>query len=149
MALTIEQAIDSVYLAAKTAWEADPLTTGVEIYYDETPKKLQPSDNATDKETTPMVKFTADIIGASQATLGSTGNRRFRRTGVLTVVIYTPIDKGRLDEDRFVKIVFDALEGECTPEGVELFAITPLAGFDVGAYRVKQLNVEFEYDEIK
>ena len=144
--MDIEQAIDSVYGHFKTVWDA--AATGVDVIYDETPKNRKP-DDAGDTLVTPFIVAIADLIDADQATLGQTGNRRFRRNGVLTVTIYTPKKQGRLDEDRFAKIVFDGLEGECTTEGVELFRVRPLTGFNIGAFRVKQLNVDFEYDEIK
>lgn len=147
MSLTIEQAIDSVYLFTTTAWDAE--ATGVSLNYDETPSlNDMPGDNVN-KQPEAKVILVADLIDSNQATLGASPNRRFRRTGVLTVRIMTPRKQGRLLEDQYAKIIFDSLEGECTPEGVDFFKLTPLVGFTVGAYRVKQINVEFEYDEIK
>ena len=125
--MDIEAAIDSVYLFATTAWDA--AATGVTLSYDETPGQNDlPGDN-TNKQPLPKVILTADIIDSNQATLGAKPNRRFRRSGNLVVRIMTPRKQGRQLEDQYAKIIFDSLEGECTPEGVDFFKLTPLAGF--------------------
>lgn len=146
--MTQEEAIDSIYLLFTTDWDA--ASTGVTLSYDETPNlKDRPDDNATTKNPDPIVVVSCDILRTSQATLGAKPNRRFRRNGIMIIKIMTARNQGRLLEDQFAKIVFDSLEGECTPEGVVFDNLTPLAGFNAGTYRVKQINVDFEYDEIK
>lgn len=145
--MTIEEAIDSVINHFVTAWDA--AATGITLSYANTPLNDLPTDDSSTKQVQPKVSVEADLLDAFQVTMGSTSNRRFRRYGVMTIQILTPRGQGHLLEDRYAKIVFDSLEGECTTEGVELYKVTPLAGFNAGAYRVKQINVEFDYDEIK
>jgi len=146
--MNIEQAIDSVNSFFKTAWEAQ---STVPIKWDETPDNVIPGDNTfvDPQQVTPFVVVSTEVTGSSQATLGAKSNRRFRRTGLTIVRIMTPQRQGRTLADQLANIVFDSLEGECTPEGVELFNLVPLVGFRAGAFHVKQINVEFEYDEIK
>ena len=145
--MNIEQAIDSVYGFFKTVWDANG--GGVEVFYDATPENDSPDDNATTNLVTPHLVVSADYENTFQSSMGSTGNRRFRRQGSLIVQIRTPRKQGRLTEDQLATIIFDNMEGECTPEGVVFWRIIPLRGFTVGAFRVKQLVIEFEYDEIK
>ena len=134
--MDIETAIDSVNAFFKAAWEAE---STVEIKWGETPDNIPPGDDSkTPQQVTPFVVVDTDIIDADQVTLGAAPNRRFRRFGLCIVRIMTPQKQGRLLQDQLAKIVFDSMEGECTPEGVELPSITPLASFRVGAYLVKQ-----------
>lgn len=146
--MNIEEAINSVNSFFKTAWEAE---STVPLFWEETPKNNIPTDNtAVDpQQVTPFVVVMSDILAATQVTMGSAPNRRFRRNGLLTVRIMAPQRRGHLLHAQLANIVFDSLEGECTPEGVEFFNVTPLEPFRAGAFSVKQINVEFEYDEIK
>lgn len=146
--MDIEAAIDSVNSFFKTAWE---LESTVPLKWGETPDNVIPDDNTgvSPQQVDPFVVVDTEIIGATQATLGAAPNRRFRRSGLMVIRIMTPQKQGRLLSDQLANIVFDSLEGECTPEGVELFNLVPLVGFRAGAFHVKQINVEFEYDEIK
>lgn len=146
--MNTEQAIDSVNAFFKAGWEG---ATAVPIYWDETPEVAIPDDDTSsaNQQVSPFVVATSEILAAEQATLGAAPNRRFRRFGLLTLRIMTPRNQGRYIQDQLVNIVFDSLEGQCTPEGVELSSPTPLNSFPVGAFLVKQINVEFEYDEIK
>ena len=146
--MNIEQAVDSVNSFFMTNWEA---ATEVPIFWDETPKNMIPSDDSTtdNPQVSAFVVVRSQILSGTQVTIGAAPNRRFRRNGILTARIMTPQEQGHLLEDQLANIVFDSLEGECTPEGVEFFNVTPLEPFRVGAFLVKQINVEFEYDEIK
>lgn len=144
--MNIEEAIDSVNAFFKTAWEA---SSSVPIYWDGTPINDVPTDNTTTKEVTPFIVVWTEVLKTEQATIGAAPNRRFRRNGVITIRLMSPPKQGRLLSDQLAKIVFDSLEGTCTPEGVELFSPQPLPSFKAGAYLVKQINVDFEYDEIK
>jgi len=146
--MDIETAIDSVNSFFKTAWEAE---STVPLKWTFTPDNDLPTDDSSKspQQVSAFVVVDTNIIDANQVTLGQAPNRRFRRNGLMVVRIMTPKKQGRLQEDQLAKIVFDSLEGECTSEGVELFKLTPLASFTAGAYNVKQINVEFEFDEIK
>lgn len=146
--MDFEQATDSMYGYFKTFWEADPTTQNVTIYYDETPLNDKPLDQVNDL-VDPYVVVSAEIEDMFQQTIGAAPNRRFRRIGFFTIQFNTPRKQGRLDEDRFAKIVANNMEGECTPEGIDMYKITPVRGFVQGAFRVKTLVVEFRYDEIK
>lgn len=142
------EAIDSVHLFFESAWKSKTL---VPIYWDETPKNMIPADDAAEEnqQVSPFVVVSTEVLDATQVTLGAAPNRRFRRFGLTTIRIMGPRKQGRLIHDQLVNIVFDSLEGQCTPEGVEFSSPTPLNSFPVGAFLVKQINVEFEYDEIK
>jgi len=146
--MNIEQAIDSVNGFFKDSWE---VVSAVPIYWDETPSVAIPDDDTStaNQQVFPFVVAVAEVLDSTQVTIGASPNRRFRRFGLLTLRIMTPQSQGRYIQDQLVNIVFDSLEGECTPEGVELSNLTPLSGFRAGAFLVKQINVEFEYDEIK
>lgn len=146
--MNVLEAVDSVNQFFEEAWIAK---TPVPIYWDETPKNMIPADNTTveNQQVSPFVVVSTEVLDTTQVTLGAAPNRRFRRFGLTTIRIMAPRKQGRLIHDQLVNIVFDSLEGQCTPEGVELSSPTPLNSFPVGAFLVKQINVEFEYDEIK
>lgn len=145
--MDFEAAIDSFNGFLNTAWLAST-EAAVPLVWTDTPVNDLPAD-ATGKVVSEQVVVDTEIINANQVTMGSTSNRRFRRNGLSVIRLMVPRKQGRLRLDQLAKIVYDSLEGECTPEGIEIFRLTPLRSFEAGAYMVKQINVEFEYDEIK
>lgn len=147
--MTITEAVDSVNAFILAGWTLKG--TPAELYWFETPKHALPGDNGSvdNQQVNPLMVVDTEIVTTNQKSLGTKNNRRFRRVGITTLRIMTPRKQGRQKEDELVNIAFDLLEGECTPEGVDFIAMTPGLGFDVGAWRVKQINVEFDYDEIK
>ncbi len=85
-----------------------------------------------------------------QRTLGNTGNRRFRRFGVITVQIFTLSNQGLATADVFAKIALDAFEGQSTAPTEIHFrnAMINEVGED-GPWFQTNVLVDFDYDEIK
>lgn len=85
-----------------------------------------------------------------QATLGGKGNRRFRRTGVVTVQIFTPSGEGLTNNDIFAKIALDAFEGEST--GADAIEFRNAGSQEIGQdgpWYQTNVTADFEYDEVK
>lgn len=138
MSLTFAEARDEIYTVFKTAW--DP--TGYSVFYE---------DVAKDRDTrnTPWAVLTLRHATGFQATLSMPGTRVFRREGILTVQVFTPVGKGLQDYYGLAKVVVDAYEGHSTPGGV-WFRDTRIAevGRD-GKFFQSNVLTNFQYDEIK
>jgi len=86
-----------------------------------------------------------------KATLSNgVGMRRFRRTGLLTVQIFTPPGDGQVLSDQLTIIVKNAFEGVTTSPGRVMFRDVWLREVGQGG-NFYQVNVlaEFEYDEVR
>lgn len=85
-----------------------------------------------------------------QQTLGSVGNRRFRRFGIITVQIFTLGDQGLSTADVFAKVALDAFEGNSTAPTEIHFRNSRIneVGED-GPWFQTNVIVDFDYDEIK
>lgn len=66
----------------------------------------------------PWARVTVQHAGGGQHSLGETGARRFERTGIASVQVFTPLGKGVTLGHRLTKIALDAFEGKSTPGGV-------------------------------
>lgn len=108
------------------------------------------------KDTSPptteaWARFTIRHGRDGQRTLGSTGNRRFGRSGIITIQVFTPLVAGgglSLAENLAI-IARDAYEGVGTPEGVWFRNVRITEVGDEGAWHQDNVIAEFEYDEIK
>jgi len=86
-----------------------------------------------------------------QNTMGETGNRRFRKTGIVTVQIFTPFGDGLTESDILVKVAVDAFEGKSTGGG-DTVDFTNVRSQEIGRdgywYQTNVL-AEFDYDAVK
>jgi hypothetical protein len=87
-----------------------------------------------------------------QQTFAGTGNRRFNRSGILTVQVFTSFarttDKsGRADI--IVQRVIDTFEGERTAGGIWFRGVTDSDVGKDGAWWQTNVTVRFEYQQIK
>lgn len=114
--------------------------------------QIQWPDKPADVPTTPDPWARAVMKHASgtQASLaGDTGQRRWTRTGVLTIQVFTPAGEGLSRSDVLSTILVDALEGASTPHGVWFREVRAQEiGPDGDWYQVNVMAV-FEYDEVK
>src|SRR3546814_15437027 len=77
--------------------------------------------------------------------LGGAG-RRFRRTGILTIQIFTPFGDGLTIGDPLVDLVVDALEGEDTgSDRNEFRSVTANEVGDEGVWHQTNVTSGFEY----
>lgn len=81
---------------------------------------------------------------------GEVGNRRFRRVGLVTIQIFTPVGEGLSQADSLAKIALDAFEGKSTGADSIEFRNARIneIGRD-GSWFQTNVLVDFEYDEVK
>lgn len=139
LSLTYTQARDEILTLLKAAW--DP-TTYPMIYDD-----LKGSVPTT---STPWARATLKHFTGNQSTLANdVGNRRFSRSGNLTVQIFTESGKGLSLSDTLAKIVTDAFEGQTSPSGIWFRNVRYNEAVADGNWYQVNVIVDFEYDELK
>lgn len=95
------------------------------------------------------VRFSVQFVSGDQASLGTPGDRRFRRFGLIFVQIFTKADAGLVSSDTLGKIAVDAFEG-ISLVGNLWFRNVGLVTIGVeGKWFQQNISAEFQYDEIK
>lgn len=95
-------------------------------------------------------RLTIKHIDGQQANLGgSTPSRRYSRTGILTVQIFTPSGKGLSSADDHAKIISGAFEGTQSPSGIWFRNVTAQEIGPDGDFYQTNVTLTFMYDEIK
>ena len=147
---TPDEARSDIYLALKTAWDAGASTTGKTLVYDNTTANI-PTDEvgSTGEPNTWGAVRVVSNTSRVQSLVGAEGVRRYRRTGVVVVELYTPAGNGLVFADSVVKVVLDGLEGQTTANGV-YFRDADVRDEGVsGPWFLTVVTVNFEYDEVK
>lgn len=142
MTATVAQARDEILTTVKTAWEDDVLSQGLVM--------LWPDVAGDPPENGAWGRTTVIHTGGQQATLANhQGKRRFRRTGVVTVQLFTPVNDGQVLSDGLVAVVKDAFEGVTTASGVIFRDVTPVEMGKHGGWFQVNVQAGFEYDEVR
>lgn len=102
---------DAILALFKAAWDAQ--ATPPTVYYDDVVGD-PPGDEAY-----AVVQVRHNTSG--QATFGTTGNRKFDRTGLVTVQIFTPYGGGMVQADALAQVAQDAFEGKSADSGAIWF----------------------------
>lgn len=146
---TFTEARDEILGLLKTAWDAGtPALNSGQVVRMEWPGVVQPTAPPADA---PYARPAIRHGRGAQRTLGTVGNRRFTRIGLVTVQVFAPISRGgglSLAESLGI-IARDAFEGVGTASGIWFRNVRIQ---EIGADDIwQQFNViaEFEYDEIK
>jgi hypothetical protein len=149
MSLTIEQSRDEIHTLFKTAWDAGVETTGKEITYWDA-KKIVPVTNDDDSNPDTWARILIQHVLANQASLANrSGQRKYRRSGLVTVQVFTPLGTGLSIADKVYKIVIDAFEGQATPGNVWFRNVRLNEVGPSGSWFQANVIADFEYDEIK
>jgi hypothetical protein len=142
---TIAEARDEILTYFTTAWNT--LGTPPLLLYDD--KHTDLPDNA------PYARINVQHDTFGQNTLGGKvsaggGGRRFGRTGLVTVQIFTPSGDGLTSMDTLVDFAMDTLEGEETGSDRVEFrdARANEVGQD-GPWHQTNVIAEFQYDRVK
>lgn len=116
----------------------------VPVIYDDVPDEIEKADPPI-----AWVRATVAHQTGNQATLaGSSGVRRYTRTGLLTVQIFTPTGDGLSVADEYATAFQSALQGKSTPNGVWFRDVTAQeAGIDGPWFQTNVVGT-FEYDEV-
>lgn len=134
---------DAIAAMFKAAWEADTVSDDIEVRYDDRAVELPDSDVA-------WVRLNIQHSLGQQTTLGGENGRRFTRSGVVTVQVFTPVGEGLVLNDALSKIAHEIFEGGSTAQGSLLFrnVTTREIGVD-GAWFQTNVVAEFEYDVVR
>lgn len=142
---TITEARDEILEYITTSWNAQaspPL-----LLYDDKTRDL-PEDASWGRVTLQHNVFGQRTLGGKPAQGG--GGRRFTRTGLVTVQIFTPFGDGLTTSDSLVDLMLDALEGEETGSDRIEFRNARFNEIGVdGAWEQTNVLAEFEYDRVK
>lgn len=141
---TSAEARDDLYKLVTDAWGV----TGPINYED------QPTNESTNpfppKTIVPWLRLQMHHTTGFQATLANgTGVRRFRRTGVYMIQVFSPLGSSLLDPQNHSKIVNDALEGVATPHDVLIRNVRITEVGSDGHWFQTNVIADFEYDEVK
>lgn len=138
---SITEARNLITAHFQTAWDAQTPPVPLLIYDD---RHTDLPDNA------PYARITVRHNVMDQRTLGATGNRRFRRFGVVTVQIFAISNQGLALADVFAKVALDAFEGKNTASDQVEFRNARIneIGEDGPWFQINVVS-DFDYDEIK
>jgi hypothetical protein len=147
MTATIIEATDAILTQFKTTWDADSESMGIAVAWPDTKFAVPTSDGSS----WARVTLIHNPGAGGQATLsGDTGQRRYRRFGVITVQVFTPFGGGQTDSQALARVAMSAFEGvDLAPSGV-IFrnARFTEVGQD-GAWLQTNITSDFEYDEVR
>lgn len=94
------------------------------------------------------VRLVVRQTGGGQHTLGKTGNRIFRRRGIVLVQLQAPVDRGLLRLDELGQEALGILEGKTISQVSLLNGNYQEKGPD-GTWETGSVTVSFTYDELK
>lgn len=113
---SVTQARDDIISLFKTYWDANTASITVtvpEVRYGGTEEVSEPPSDS------PWARITVLHALGEQSSFGSTGNRNFDHSGIVTIQLFVPTkDNGFVTMDQLIKVAVDSLEGKCTDNGV-------------------------------
>ena len=142
---TIEEARDEILTYFTTEWntQTDPPL----VIYDDKARDL-PEDASWVRVRVQHNVFAQRTLGGKPSLGG--GGRRFTRTGIVTVQVFTPVGDGLTSSDPLVDFTVDIFEGEET--GSDRVEFRNTRANEVGAdgpWHQTNVIADFEYDRVK
>ena len=140
---TLTQARDEVQAQFRTVWLADPISAQLPVLYMDV-ADVPPEEGA-------WARINVQHGSGGQRTLsGDTGQRRYGRTGVVTVQIFTPRGDGMELNDQLSAIATRAFEGITTSPGrVSFLRVRPNEIGPDGRLFHTNVLADIEYDEVR
>ena len=149
MSLTVEQARDEIHTLFKTAWDAGVETTGKTVLYCDS-KLVVPKTNDANNNPNTWARITVQHVLGYQASLSNrSGVKKFRREGIVTVQVFTPLGTGLSIADKVYTIVKNAFEGKHSPGNVWFRDVRVNEVGSSGNWFQGNVLADFEYDEIR
>ncbi len=133
---TTQAAREVIYQTFTTAWGSTSAKTFANESFD-------PPTNA------PWVRLAVLHLTGNQETLGETGNRRFRRAGIISIQVFVPEDSGLRGIDALIATARQVFEGKTLTSDIWCTDCNVYeVGVSDGWY---QINVEtdFAYEEVR
>jgi hypothetical protein len=152
MTATLSQARDQVLATFKAAWDVGPPSSTVQVIYDGV-ESDKPENAATPWA---RVSVRHNPVQPGAVTLGRApdGKRRYTRTGLVFVQLFTPLGDGLSLADQLATIARSAFEGVVTTPGNVIFRAVSVnevgseVGPEKGGWFQTNVTAQFEYDEI-
>lgn len=148
MTATLTQARDEITALFKAAWDAAPPSQGLTVLYDDV--ESDPPTSVAAAWARHSVRH--NPVQPGQVTLGRgpDGRRRYRRSGLVLIQLFTPPGDGLSLSDQLATIARSAYQGVATTPGNVIFRAVSVSevGKDVGGWFQTNVTAEFEYDEI-
>lgn len=143
MTATVSQAKDEILAQYRTTWLADSTSVDVPIHWWNVRNQKPPTSGA-------WARITVQHAFGGQPTVGkNAGARRYRRTGLVTVEIWTPSGDSTL-ADALSMIALSAFEGKRTsPGGVWFRNVRPNEIGQDGVWFKTNVLADFVYDEVR
>lgn len=149
MTTTYKAARNTIQSLFWTAWQANaPALTGGSVPEVRWQGKEEPSLPPSDAS---WARVTVRHTGGQQATLGGPSLRRWRREGLITIQVFTPISDGEglnLGLD-LAKIAADAYEGQDGDGGIWFRNVRVSEIGPDGPWFQHNMLAAFEYDELR
>jgi hypothetical protein len=128
----------------REAWLADPASAQLPVLYPDT-KSLPPTTGAG------WARISVQHGSGGQATLSNeSGRKRYRRTGIVFVQIFTDRGDGMVLADELATITKNAFEGVATNPGrVTFYRVRVREVGPDGQWFQTNVLADFDYDEVK
>ena len=149
MTSTIKNARDEIISIFYTAWQADSTSNGLKVLYDDVISDVPTTPDA-DGNLPAWARITVAHTGGTQGSLSDqNGMRRWTRTGIVTVQIFTPIGTGLSLADELSMIAVAAFEGKSTPSNIWFRNVSNKEIGTDGEWFQTNVSAEFTYDEVR
>lgn len=137
--MTLNEATEAIYLQFATGWAASS--------YSAIPYRFENESNVEGESG--WLRVSVRELDSRQETMASPGDRRFRRTGVIQVQIFAPIDQGAKTSNLWAEQVRTIFEGVSFGDGVNSYSsAVRFVGADERWHNVLSESF-FEYHSIK
>lgn len=139
-----------IYLAVKAAWDAGAATTGKTLLWDNVTGDVPQAEDGSTGD--PELWGAVRVVNTSseiRSLRGDGGIRRFERTGLVIIEVFSPAGDGLSSTDDAVKILLDALEGKTTTNNVVFRSGSVREEGLSGPWFLTVVAANFEYDEVK
>lgn len=144
---TYTSAIDEILQLFKAAWEAGtPALYGGSVVRVEWPHTPKPTPPAT---TEALARINVRHTATPSQTLAHTGDRLFERTGLITVQVLSPVNRGANLAHQLAVIARDAFEGKGTNSGIWFRNVRINDLGNDAAWNLINVLAEFNYSERK
>lgn len=97
----------------------------------------------------PWVRISVIFNDGAQTSLGEKGNRRFQKSGFVTVQVFTPVNKGTDQNDEMASSILTFLDGESMGSELWLYNGRINTIGDKDDYYQQNVVVEFNFEDIR
>lgn len=145
MPLNATQARDEILTLVKDVTDTivELGATSANVIWDDTRKQIPAQQDPAATWARVLVRH----LDANQATLSDqSGKRRYTRTGLVTIQLFTPLGDGLVGDDTIIEQLLGIFQGVSTPNGVWFRKPRPNEVGNDGPHFHTNVLADFEYD---